>query len=319
MIESAQNSPIRINAYILAADPEWITPSVLSYYQIIDKLFVSFDGESKGWTGVPVQVQSCLDQLRLIDPENKIVLIDGSYSSRELSPGDAETAQRQAAVDVAGDKADWILQVDTDEIVPDAQKLRRRLVEISDPIVDVVEWPMSSYFSSISTTQLLEVCNYRHSRPNAEAVPLAVRPRTKLKIMRYGRNPLRLRRKPPIQVKLKETVERIIGRRVVAYDQVPDDEVILHFSWVRSEAGIHAKVRSWGHASDFNAQTYVDNVWKKAPEYWKTMRDLHPIWPKLWPAIRPVSLSSLGLTNDLQIEIARELKRIHLGSSCASF
>ena len=34
---------MRVNAYVLAADPAWLTSSVWSYYNLGDQIVVSFD------------------------------------------------------------------------------------------------------------------------------------------------------------------------------------------------------------------------------------------------------------------------------------
>lgn len=107
-------------AYILLADAAWIEPSVLSYYDAVDKIVASYDEEHLGWSGVPLPVDRCIQRLKAIDRDGKIVWLPGTYRAR---PGrhlmQEETAQRQDALDLASEGADWVLQFDTDEVVSD--------------------------------------------------------------------------------------------------------------------------------------------------------------------------------------------------------
>ncbi len=44
---------MRLNAYVLAADPAWIEESVASYYDLVQRILVSFDDSGTSWTGHP--------------------------------------------------------------------------------------------------------------------------------------------------------------------------------------------------------------------------------------------------------------------------
>ncbi len=78
---------------------------------------------------------------------------------------------------------------------------------------------------------------------------------------------------------------------------IPKSEAILHFSWARTEGDIVAKLESWGHNPDFDWRRYLERVWMPAPRRWPWMYNFHPIWPRRWPALRPVHLPR-HLTHD---------------------
>src|SRR5438045_2429212 len=106
---------MNLKAYILAADPAWIEASVLSYYDVIEELVVSYDRRRLGWTGVVIPVAECLERLQAIDHDKKMRFCPGDYAQLDHAPMENETFQRQCAVDEASSGADWVVQFDTDE------------------------------------------------------------------------------------------------------------------------------------------------------------------------------------------------------------
>lgn len=116
---------MRLHAYVLAGDPAWATESLTSYYPLVDRVVVSFDRGHLSWSGRPMPVEAAIANLRLADPDGKIVLAPGNYSDPSRPFLDSETDQRQAALDAASEGADWVLQLDTDEIALDAGGRRR--------------------------------------------------------------------------------------------------------------------------------------------------------------------------------------------------
>ena len=51
---------MRINAYVLLADPAWLELSVRSYYPIVERIYASYDLNRKSWSGDPIPVDDCL-------------------------------------------------------------------------------------------------------------------------------------------------------------------------------------------------------------------------------------------------------------------
>ena len=120
---------MRINAYILAADPAWIEASVLSYYDLVNEIIVSYDKNSRSWTGLPILVNECLDRLRKIDRSKKMRFCPGEYARLNFEPMENDTYQRQCALNEASKRADWVLQLDADEILSDPHEFYSCLVE----------------------------------------------------------------------------------------------------------------------------------------------------------------------------------------------
>ena len=89
---------MRLNAYLLAADPTWIEAGIGSYYDAVAQIVVSYDRNHRGFTGRPVPVDECLARMRAIDR-------DGNLIDTMLSPTrDMRAAQRffRSARSVAG-------------------------------------------------------------------------------------------------------------------------------------------------------------------------------------------------------------------------
>ena len=277
---------MKLKAYILAADPNWIEASVLSYYNYVDEIIVSYDRSGLGWTGRPIPVEECLSRLRAIDKESKFRFLGGDFYRPEFSPMDNDTHQRQTAIDAIGESADWIIELDTDEILPNAEFFTERLAEVPKDKV-VVEWPMRVFFQRTASDRFLEVTTFLRQQLTEYPGPVATRPGVKLNCAR------RASASPHWRFDIRhKSFDANLRSWYVADAVIPKSEAILHFSWVRSEADILRKVQGWGHADDFDGENYINNVWKAAPRKWPFIYNFHPVLPRQWRALWPVSLDN---------------------------
>jgi hypothetical protein len=147
---------MNLAAYVLAADPTWIRTSVLAYYPHVSRIVVSFDRRGRGWSGEPVPARRCVAALKAIDHQRKLRFVPGDFAGTHDDLMAAETAQRQAALDAAGEGADWVLQIDTDEVLPDAAALTRALAATPEDYV-AVSWPMRVLYRRLGRGRFLEV------------------------------------------------------------------------------------------------------------------------------------------------------------------
>jgi hypothetical protein len=143
---------------------------------------------------------------------------------------------------------------------------------------------MRVMFKQLDATRFLEVAT-RFRRPFAEYPgPIACRPNVRLTLAR--RTDARL-----WVVGMRDGLwDRLSRRQPEANDYIGSRDAVLHFSWARSEDEIRRKLRSWSHSHDFDTDAYLTNVWLGSETRWRSYRDLHPIWPKVWPALRVVDL-----------------------------
>lgn len=252
---------MRLCAYVLAADPTWIEHSIPAYYPLVDRIVVSYDQESKGWTGQATAVEESLEKIRAVDPDGKCEYVPGIWRADDPMMG--EVAQRQHAIGLLTD-ADWVLQLDTDEVLTAPDELLPVLESCQGTAVD---WPSRTLYRRLSGGWFLEIVDRFYRRHVEFPGPLAIRPDA---TFTYGRRP----------------EEGIVQAEGVT--------PLVHNSWARDEETTVRKVTTWGHASA-EMVAYVDRVWKPATRRWPLMRNFHPLYGSLWPRLRPVRTSSLGV------------------------
>jgi hypothetical protein len=274
---------MRLTSYILAADPSWLEVSVRSYYSVVEEIVVCYDRDKLGLTGVPIPVDECIDRVRAVDVDRKVRLLPGSFYRPGSTPMENETNQRQHALAAASERADWVVQMDTDEVMPDARYFVERLRGIPAGY-GACFWPMRVMFKQIDATRFLEVAT-RFRRPFTEYPgPIACRPSAHLTLARRTDARLWILR---VRAALWDRISR---RQPDANEYIESGKAILHFSWARSEDEIRRKLRSFSHSHDFDTEAYLRNVWLDADTRWRSYRNFHPIWPKVWPALRLVEL-----------------------------
>lgn len=282
---------MRINAYILAADPAWIEASVLSYYDTVDKIVVSYDETKTSWNGTPIAVDECLTRLRAIDRNNKMCYSPGQYARRGPTPMENDTYQRQCALDEAGQDADWVLQIDTDEVLPNSQELLQMLHYADTQGIPAVEWPMRVLFHTLANGQFLEVCAANGADRFEYPGPVAVRPGAKLKDARRAEGaflrPVVAGDNQSLQVNHPVGSEE---SRVVLENAA---SAVLHRSWARSPESVRSKVASWSHNEGLRSQIFYHLRWRPAPYLWRVTRDFHPFARGLWPALKPCQAAGL--------------------------
>lgn len=285
---------MRLKAYILAADPTWIEASLGAYYGLVEEIVVSYDAGGCGWTGASIPLETCLSRLRAMDTARKLRFCPGQYARRGWTPMANDTYQRQCALTQVGTDADWILQIDTDELLPHPQALLDTLVLAERKGAPAVEWPMRVLYRRLRNGAFLEVCaadgSDRFDYPGA----IAVRPGILLKdarrtdgailraVVQNDERSLQLRR-PPVRGEMRLPL-------------LQPSQAILHNSWARSPARIRAKIRSWGHSEGLRSWRYYLFCWQPAPLRWRQMRDFHPFARGLWPALKPC----VHLTQDIK-------------------
>jgi len=273
-----------LKGYILAADPNWIEASVLSYYDSMEEILVSYDRSSMGWSGQLIPVEECLERLRAIDKDKKLRFFGGDYYRPQHSAMENDTYQRQCAVDEIGRSADWIIELDTDEVLPSVRSFVDCLANVPRDRV-VVEWPNRIFFQRTRSGKFLEVTTFLRRQKSEYPGPVATRPGVRLHIARQSSTAPRWR----FGIR-RGAFGRFSRRSDYADALIDNSDAILHFSWVRSEEDIFRKITGWGHATDFSGTDYFNKVWKTAPWKWPFLYNFHPVVPKVWPALWPVSL-----------------------------
>lgn len=233
---------MRITAYVLAGDPAWAAESLSSYYCLVDRVIVSFDDRFLSWSGSPMPTQRAIDELRSADPDNKLVLAPGSFAAPEQPTLVTETQQRQAALDAASAGADWVLQVDTDEVLLSPEAFLAFLQRADELSCDALDFPLRDFYQRIGTHTYLEHCGRLWGPQAAYPGPLAVRAHTQLA---HCRQVLA----PTYRVDFSwHNTDPAHGRNAPVHAMVEPDQAVAHMSWVREPEEMALKADTSGYA-----------------------------------------------------------------------
>lgn len=275
-----------IHAYVLAADPTWLTSSVSRYYDLVDRIVVSYDSAGRGWSGAPIDAEQSIRKMRALDRDRKAVYVPGTFSDASRSAMDNDTEQRREALAVAGEGAKWVLQLDTDEVLPRPAALFDVLDTAARDGQEGVEWPMRVLYRR-RKRDYLEVVD-REKLPRYEYPgPVAVRPTAGLVEARRIEGPFL---RCVVEDDLRSLqLQRSPGPGETRLAGLPHDAAILHNSWARNPEVVRKKVRSWGHNRGWRSEAYYWTKWYSAPLTWRLMRDFHPFSRGLWPRLAPTS------------------------------
>jgi GT2 family glycosyltransferase len=238
---------VRLNAYVLAGDPAWIVESIGSYYDLVDRIVVSYDRSFRSWGGHPLSVEESLRRIAAVDPEGKTVLLPGDHSDPGFAVMANETVQRQQALDAASEGADWVLQFDTDEIVASPRSLLDQLAVADGRAADALVFPLRTIYARTRSGRFLEHCGRFWTPQAGFPGPVAVRSGTTLSLARQAEGAPVHR----VDVAPRNTdPAHPFGTPVHAV--IPPDEAVLHMSWVRTERQMAEKRVVSGYADERN-------------------------------------------------------------------
>ena len=222
---------------------------MLSYYDLVDRIVVSYDAEHLGWTGVPIDVEQCLRRVRAVDRNGKCDYRPGHYARPAYfdQPMENDTHQRQVALDQASEAADWVLQLDTDEVIGDSGVFSRAIVAAANRGMCALNYPSLWLYSHAYRRWYLEKCRRGWRRAASYPGPLAVAAGTRVySARRVSRTPEKY-----YHVDLSDRASSMAHPNHILVDQVVQwREAVFHFSWVRSADWLRNKFKSWSHAND---------------------------------------------------------------------
>lgn len=245
---------MRLNAYVLAADPAWLEASVSSYYGLVDEIIVSSDQNGLGWTGKPVKSAECIERLKAIDVDGKLRFIAGHYARLEYHPVVNDTYQRQVAFDEASKGADWVLHLDSDEVLAKACVFRACLEEANLHGFGALDFPGRFLYKQVGQGRYLEMCSRFWRIAAGYPGPVAAKPGTRLRLCRQCDASL-------FRVDFRERSTSLAHPRTTpVHRKIGEHEGIYHYTWVRDEESMIRKTQTWGHAPD--------KVWDSELAHW---------------------------------------------------
>lgn len=238
---------MRLNAYVMLADPSFLTASIRAYYALVDRIVVSYDENGRSWTGTPLPVDDALALVRAIDTDRKCELHPGDYARDGHDAMDNDTHQRREALAAASAGADWVLQLDTDEVLPRPDVFLRTLAHADQAGAHALEYPSRWLYTRVGARRFLESGSRLWGPASSYPGPLAVRAGTALVHARQADVPLYR-----ADVRAWNT-DPAHPRDALVHEVVPFDAAVLHYSWVRSPAFIARKVGWSGHTAELRA------------------------------------------------------------------
>lgn len=238
---------MKLNAYILLGDPSFLTASVGAYYARVDRIVVSYDAAGRSWTGTPLPVEEALARVRALDTEGKCDFRPGEYDRAGFDPMDNETHQRNEALEAAADGADWVLQLDTDEVIPGPPTFFDAVRHADAVAAGGLEFPSRWLYTRAGRDRFLEAGSRLWRPESSYPGALAVRSGTPVVYARQTAAPLYR-----VDVRPWNT-DPSHPRDAIVHEVVPSSAAVLHYSWVRSPDFVARKVGWSGHSADLKA------------------------------------------------------------------
>lgn len=261
----------RVNAYVLAADPSFLEASVLSYYDRVERIIVSFDRSGRSWTGTPLPIGHCLSLIERLDKDRKCIQVSGHFSRIDRDPMQNDTFQRQTALDAASEGADWVVQLDTDEVMLNSERFFDTLHHAEQSGRGALDYPSRWLYSRVAPGRYLEKTSRMWRVAGSYPGPLAVRAGT---VLRHARQT----DASSHRVDFRRRNTDPWGPPSLRTDEIvrPSDAV-LHFSWVREPEVMRRKLGWSGHAGQLGDPA-IFRAW--------TWRTAHPLLATLGTPLR---------------------------------
>lgn len=252
---------MRIHAYLLAGDPRYAASSLRSYYSFVEKVVVSYDQEGLSWAGHEMDPEPVLSSLRRADTDSKVEYLKGSFSHPEQPALECETRQRQATLDRASQGADWVLQLDTDEILLDPAELLDCIRDADRFGAVAVEYPARWLYASTRSGRYLEASRRFWGPAASFPGPVVVRAGTRLTHCRQCEG-------ATYRVDWRSwNSDPWRPRDASVHRRIRTDQSIAHYAWARDEDEMRLKARLSGHAEHLD--------WDRALSRW-VWRRRHP-------------------------------------------
>lgn len=226
--------------FCVAYDWEFLQYSLPALYDHVTAICLSVDADCKSWNGNSFSFdKEGLDKLvQQVDTAGKIKILRESFYSPERTPIENECYQRKRMAEALG-KADWIVQIDTDEIMinPTAfitelkkYKGHKRPLNIHGIWINLIKQTTSGFIYSVLKTP-----------------PLA----TNKPEYTYG--------------------------RTNGHFNIYTNSFIAHITWARPEEEVKYKLENWGHSHEFNGMSFF-KIWQALDDFnWRYIKDFHPV------------------------------------------
>ncbi|SIS51219.1 hypothetical protein SAMN05421789_102249 [Kaistella chaponensis] len=276
--------------FLIAYDYHFIFNSLPQIYPFVDEIVLAIDVDRKTWMGNDFEVSDdFFERIEDLDVDHKIKIYEDQFYIKGEKPMDLETRERNMLSDFMGDDC-WKMQIDSDEYCLNFQKVisylkkNQFLLKKSAPEVNFLPVWITLFKQNERGFFIIKPCTENFSM-------IFNRPKYK-----YARN--------------SEGLDLKI------------DYQVIHQSWARTEEEILTKIQNWGHAHDFNVESFYGK-WEALNENnYKEYFDFHPIYKGFWEKLEFIEaknitelLEKLEQTTNLQpIKVSSKLKKLRMKS-----
>ena len=234
----------------VAYDYRYAWRAIRSYYGIADEIILGLDRDRIAWSGRPFEIDEgdFRRWLAAADPLGKIRLVEGDFHAQATAHRNDTFARK--ALSLHCKKGNWIVQIDSDEILLNPEEFRDWLLARRWPWLVQGRWRV--VFKLFGEDYLVV-------DKDGAFTSVATRRRGSYT---GSRNTRGFKRRSPLN--------------------------LLHFAWGRSEAELRQKLACWTHFADFDTSRMLE-LWKSVDLHnYRGFRDIHPLDGPDWPALRLV-------------------------------
>jgi hypothetical protein len=238
--------------FLVSYDYKYLYTSLPLVYEDATLIVLAIDQHRVTWSGIPFTIdQEFFEWLNKIDQKKKITIYEDDFFVPELSTSDCDTRERNMLASKMG-SGGWHIQIDSDE-----------------------------YFLDFKSF----VCYLRSNEKIATKEPVHVFTRfiTLYKKVKEGYLVVSVRTENIATATNKP--EYLYIRNVKDVRKINSSHIVIHQSWARDEDEIAFKIKSWGHSTDFDVNSYF-KLWNAIDYHnYHFLLNYHPLTPTAWPKL----------------------------------
>lgn len=260
---------------LVSFDYEYSLYAIPAIYSRSNSITLAISKDRVTWTGEQFEIPaSFFEKVKQLDTDNKILIYEYSLDYTLYSPMECETLVRNM-LGKEMSKADWYIQIDTDEYFLDYGSF-------IDDLAKIVLKPDE------------KVTVY------GKLIPMFKSDQDGFYIVNTYENGAIATNDPVYS----------LARRNTGNTEIYFENYLLHQSWDREEYEIAQKIRNWGHKTDFDADAYFKFWLSINPYNYKYITNFHPIWPAEWPNFTYVKGSKLTQLRNYYVNKITDEQRI---------
>ncbi|WP_316842970.1 hypothetical protein [Pedobacter gandavensis] len=236
--------------YLISYDYEFVKTSLPRIYDFVDEIYFAVDVDGKTWSGGSLEIDPQFwEWVKAFDKEQKITIYKDHFYLPGLAPMECDTRERNLLGKRMG-KADWYIQIDSDEYFVDFEAFIKRLKTFHPEKPTSIYCSVATLFKELPAGFLLiddsfETLSFATNHP----------------------------------------VYDLARNNNSGNEQLHWDNLMLHQSWARTTIEIQQKLDNWSHKDDFNTKSFF-KLWDAIDENnYNCLRDFHPLNPVTWPKL----------------------------------